>query len=61
MDNRQLVQAACKGSIIRALAVGGIFTSGLFIVAVLRGNTPYSLYSSFMAKMVIPLVPDWGL
>ena len=35
-----------------AVAEGEIFTSGLFIVVVLRGNTPYSLYIKLTAIIV---------
>ena len=34
-----------------AIAEGGIFTSGLVIVIVLWGNTPYSLYNISRASL----------
>ena len=47
-----LISRVCILFISFAVAEGGIFMSGLFIVVVLRGNTPYSLYTthSFRAQ-----------
>ena len=45
-----------------AIAESGIFTSGLFIVVVLRGNTPYSLYSNIsLYEFILSKISKWPL
>ena len=39
-----ILSRVCILFISAAVAEGGIYVSGLFIMVVLRGNTPYSLY-----------------